>query len=306
MSGAPPARAGGNDVAPRAGPDWRFIRGEVGRVVVLLVALIPPIYAWVINPPIAILFAFPVVASFFFDRKDFPVWALQSACFLAFMIARAFADNVGFVWRGRYAVVSARLIGFGQIPTAFLQARLRADWLDLLASGTYISYFIVPLLVMMALWISRRGLRRFVVASIVVYAASIAVHVFVPTIPPWMAAARGMIPPIRRIFMDVLWPAAPQIMDAGYTASANDVAAMPSVHLAITALAALGLGRFGRGWSVVGWSYAALMLFSIVYLGEHWVIDGIAGLIVAVFAWRVAPRVAPRIFPRVRSGTAAG
>ena len=95
----------------------------------------------------------------------------------------------------------------------------------------------------------------------------------------------------------------PQIMDAGYQASANDVAAMPSVHMAITVVAALGLARFGRAGAVAGWTYAALMLFSIVYLGEHWVIDEIAGLIVALIAWRVAAPVAAGIFPSKRQPT---
>jgi membrane-associated phospholipid phosphatase len=36
---------------------------------------------------------------------------------------------------------------------------------------------------------------------------------------------------------------------------------------------------------VIGWLYAAVMAFALVYLGEHYVVDIIAGVALAVVAW---------------------
>jgi membrane-associated phospholipid phosphatase len=291
--------------AKREGVDLGFVGREVGRVVLLLVALIPCVVAWGLTKPYAVLLAVPLLLSFFMDRDEFPVWAAQSLIFLLFVGLRLFADQTGVPWQTDYVVIADRLIGLGRNPTAALQSWIHSRTVDVIACWTYVSFFIVPSFVAIALWWRRRGLREFIASIIVIDVISLVVLFALPTVPPWMATAGGAIEPIRRIFSEVMQPLAPQIFEAGYRASANDVAAMPSVHMAITVLAALGLGRFGKAWSAAGWAYAALMLFAIVYLGEHWVIDGIAGLVVAVFAWRIAPRVAPRIFPRVRSGTAA-
>jgi membrane-associated phospholipid phosphatase len=188
------------------------------------------------------------------------------------------------------------VLGLGRNPTALFQAYLRSSWLDVFTSWMYVSFFVVPSLVAMTLWLRRRGFRDYVAAFAIVHGISLAVHYALPTIPPWMASASGMIEPIERIFLDVMHPSAPQIMDAGYLTSSNDVAAMPSVHMAITTLAALGLARLGKAAAIAGGTYAALMLFSITYLGEHYIIDGVAGIVVAVLAWRVARPVANWMF----------
>ena len=61
-----------------------------------------------------------------------------------------------------------------------------------------------------------------------------------------------------------------------YAAGPNDVAAWPSLHVAYPFLAFLVLRRgFGRIAWVVG-AYAAVVAFSVVYTGDHWVHDCIA------------------------------
>ena len=47
----------------------------------------------------------------------------------------------------------------------------------------------------------------------------------------------------------------------------------------------------GRGPAAIGWVYALTLGFGLVYLGEHYLIDLLAGLALAEGIWRVAPRV---------------
>ena len=46
---------------------------------------------------------------------------------------------------------------------------------------------------------------------------------------------------------------------------------------------------------VVGWTYAGLLGLALVYLGEHYAIDLLAGLALAETVRRLGPRAAPAI-----------
>src|SRR5439155_7863760 len=75
----------------------------------------------------------------------------------------------------------------------------------------------------------------------------------------------------------------------------NPSAAMPSVHTAVTAVLALSLWRWRRAFGLAGAAYTAAMGFSLVYLGEHYVVDVLAGLLCAGAAsWLVVRRPAGR------------
>ena len=59
---------------------------------------------------------------------------------------------------------------------------------------------------------------------------------------------------------------------------------MPSLHFATSLMAALLLTEAGPAEGAAGWAYAGTLGFALVYLGEHYVIDLLAGaaLVVAV------------------------
>jgi membrane-associated phospholipid phosphatase len=57
----------------------------------------------------------------------------------------------------------------------------------------------------------------------------------------------------------------------------NPWAAMPSLHFATSLQAALSLSEAGRVEGALGWGYAGTLGFALVYLGEHYVTDLIAG-----------------------------
>jgi hypothetical protein len=76
----------------------------------------------------------------------------------------------------------------------------------------------------------------------------------------------------------------------------NPLAAMPSLHFATSMMAAQLLSEAGGPASVVGvlgWAYTGTLGFALVYLGEHYVIDLLAGAALTEGLRRLAPRVAP-------------
>jgi len=84
---------------------------------------------------------------------------------------------------------------------------------------------------------------------------------------------------------------------------ANNVAAMPSLHAGYALLIALYLWRVVPRWARVPLAlYPPAMAFALVYSGEHYVVDCIAGWLYAivvfaavnaVFDWRAREQFAP-------------
>jgi membrane-associated phospholipid phosphatase len=107
-----------------------------------------------------------------------------------------------------------------------------------------------------------------------------AVYFAVPTAPPWWAAEQGITggEDVRRIMVEVgeeTWGSAwPRMYGA---LGGNPWAAMPSLHFATSVAAALSLSEAGRVEGAIGWGYAGTLGFALVYLGEHYVTDLIAG-----------------------------
>jgi membrane-associated phospholipid phosphatase len=57
----------------------------------------------------------------------------------------------------------------------------------------------------------------------------------------------------------------------------NPLAAMPSLHFATSLMAAHLLSEVGPVAGAVGWGYAATLGLALVYLGEHYAADLLAG-----------------------------
>jgi hypothetical protein len=74
----------------------------------------------------------------------------------------------------------------------------------------------------------------------------------------------------------------------------NPHAAMPSFHVAWTVLAVLTLTPVARRWGGAAaglalWALPAVMSVAVVTTGNHWVLDAVAGLALAVIVWWAAP-----------------
>jgi len=66
----------------------------------------------------------------------------------------------------------------------------------------------------------------------------------------------------------------------------NPWAAFPSLHFACSLMAAILLTEAGPVEGAIGWAYCLSLGFALVYLGEHYVIDLIAGAgLVAAVRW---------------------
>jgi membrane-associated phospholipid phosphatase len=208
---------------------------------------------------------------------------------------------------------------FGQVPTNFLQAHLwdpeHLHWYDYASAYLHTSYFLVPLGFAFVLWLrDRRTYWRFVASYLLLTYAGFITYVLFPMAPPWWASNAGMIPHVDTILDTVLSQhgASHPISLAYQYFESNPVAAMPSLHAAFPTLVWLVAWRIWPRW---GWAlvlYPLAMGFAVVYMGEHYAIDVLAGYAYAVGAftavwlapdaWQRYRNARTRPFARVRSG----
>ncbi len=182
----------------------------------------------------------------------------------------------------------------GTIPTVWLQDRLfdptRARWYDWAATVQHALHFVLPVALGLVLWLrSRRLYWRYIAAVLALFYLGFAGYALYPAAPPWLAGLQGLIPPVHRVAVETLLriPASAPIGLAYNHMNPNPVAAMPSLHAALPLLLALVVIRL-CGWRALPvLLYPVTMGFSLVYLGEHYVVDVLAGYATAVVAYLV-------------------
>ena len=203
--------------------------------------------------------------------------------------------------RVHYPIAADRVLGLGEIPTIRLQRRLgrkgRVLRHDVVLSWLHWSWFFVPH--GSVLYVMLRRPERFGRAAALMAATfdtGVIGYWVVPTAPPWWAGQNGYLEPVRRImvetgseFWGTFWQ---RLYDS---LGRNPFAAMPSLHFGTSVMAAHLLGEVGRVEAALGWAYTAGLGFALVYLGEHYVIDLVAGLALAETVRFAAPHLAPPV-----------
>jgi membrane-associated phospholipid phosphatase len=105
----------------------------------------------------------------------------------------------------------------------------------------------------------------------------------VPSAPPWWASEKEgrMDGRVQRVPPRVIRDLRGEPLEQDDNAGANPWAAMPSDHFAAALAAALTLSELNSRAGAAGLAYAGVLGFALVYLGEHYVVDLLAGAALA-------------------------
>lgn len=225
---------------------------------------------------------------------------------LSYDFLRGFADNLGpradFV-----QLINLEKELFGNIPTIELQKLFYNSsspslW-DFLATIFYFLHFALPLSFGFILWLYNRGFfRQFVTGILLLSYAGWITFLIYPAAPPWLASNEGYLsgvyeqssrPTVYKI-LDVTLEAFPDkwnLPSVYHNFNPNPVAAMPSLHAAYPLLILLFALKFFKFRALIFTPFVLAVWISIVYLGEHYIIDIIAGAGYAVIFYIVAIRL---------------
>ncbi|HEY0492562.1 MAG TPA: phosphatase PAP2 family protein [Candidatus Dormibacteraeota bacterium] len=215
-------------------------------------------------------------------------WVPFLVLFLSYEYLRGLSGKVGMPIHDVTSL--ERLISFGQVPTLFLQHALyragEVRWYDIAATMFYFLHFAFPLGVGYLLWIvARQEFLRFSRTLIAMSFAAFFFYLLVPVAPPWIALP-GVVKIIDHTlpsFTDLPGVATPATIYHFFYA--NKYAAMPSMHAAYPFLGYLYAARVFRSRAIPLLAYTFCVWFSIVYLGEHYVVDIIGGVAFALAAF---------------------
>ncbi len=217
-----------------------------------------------------------------------------------------------------YPVAADRALGLGTPPTLRLQRRSNPERFaprEKLLVWAHWLWFFVPHGSLVYIRLHRP--ERFPRAAALTYGVfdlGVLLYWALPTAPPWYAARQGRLAPdpdheelveVRRMMVEYgeqFWKDGWQPLYSFL--AGNPLAAMPSLHFATSVMAARLLAETGPVEGTIGWAYALTLGLALVYLGEHYIVDLLAGAALTGAVLRVAPTVAPALGAVSRAVTA--
>ena len=221
-------------------------------------------------------------------------WWPALATLLFYTYTRGFADQLGIEPAVTMPIVVDTWLGGGTLPTQRLQEALCGStcadptagvWYDTIFTTTYVTHFVVGFLLAIVLWLRNRTawahwMRRYLALNI----AGLVIYVLYPMVPPWMASENGFLAtPVERMTGRGGSVPGLQLAQLIMGPIGNPVAAMPSLHAGTACLVAFyAVAVLRTRWRWLALAYPLVMTTALVYFGEHYVIDAIAGAALAV------------------------
>jgi membrane-associated phospholipid phosphatase len=200
-----------------------------------------------------------------------------------------------------YPISIDRFLGGGVTPTQRLQRLLRTpgrvSLLDKAVTLVYGSWFLPHVLLAYVLVRDERYVPRAAGRLAAAYHLTTPFYWLVPTAPPWWASQHGgrmegdVDRVVRAVVCNVLGIEPPEDSEG----PGNPWGSMPSDHISSAAITAMGLAEIGPVYGAIGWTYVAAAGFAVVYLGEHYLVDVLVGLLVAELVRRLEPHAAPLV-----------
>jgi len=269
------------------------------------------IFVWIVG----LMLAFSLADGEHSLRRLLKDWLPIIGALLAYDLLRGIADGNLLPIHWQPPVDADKILGLGQVPTIRLQDAIytpgHLHFWDYAAFSFWFSHFFATLLVAVGIWLYRyQWFHRFAACIVVLAVMGLITYVLFPAAPPWLAGQHSYLDHTYRITHAVVnhlpVPKASALFQKG-TDWGNDVAAVPSLHAGYTMLICLFLWpRVDRRWRPLLAAYPIGMGLSLVYLGEHYLIDILLGWVYAAVAiylvnwgferWAVRnPRLRPQV-----------
>ena len=206
---------------------------------------------------------------------------------------RGIAYQFGADVQSDAVIAIERFISFGAVPPVVLQQWLyepgRIGPLEITMAAVYAAHFVLPLTVAFLLWVKHRATYyTYVVALMLMSFGQFFTAILMPVAPPRFAG-------LHRVKHCRLSTFGSQVAfrnghghgQLGRTRTSMPIRWLPfpSLHAAYPILAFLFLRERWPRWSWLMLVYAGVVWFAIMYLGHHYLVDALGGLVYAVVAY---------------------
>jgi len=187
-----------------------------------------------------------------------------------------------------YAIKLEKCLFFTKIPSVVLQETLlnpdKFTWFEKFLTIIHGTHFVAFLIIGVIIWLYKSAYFNFFKLTFyLMISLGISLYFIVPTVPPWMASeVFNAIPKLTHFNVYIYNMFIPDITSGFNT---NPISAMPSLHAAFPILCSLILWRLYKWKASPFYIYTALILFTIVYTGDHYIIDIIAGAALSLISY---------------------
>jgi hypothetical protein len=273
---------------------------------VMYLALIFSVMLWQgisIEPEWVLLVLLVIAVALGRGRTFITDWTPFLLLFLAYEAMRGFASKTNFAPHDLSGM--ERWLFAGAIPTLILQREFYHPGVigiqDIIAMIFYFMHFVLPIVVGFVFWVTNRDYYwRFVAALLLMCFLAFVTYLFWPSAPPWYQLHD--VVKINDQTVHSIW---------GYTLvtplyhsfNPNSFAAFPSLHAAFPMLATVYAWQRYRLLAVGLALWSAAVMVSIVYLGEHYVVDALVSIVYVAAATVIVETFSRRRGRSVPSGS---
>lgn len=276
----------------RIGDRFLFNLGR-GFPVIYSVALIIFCMAYRVfpAPDFLVLCLFIYAAYMKRSQRFIKDWVPFIALLLAYDTMRGIVNHIAGIVHVN-SLIKADLFLFGAIPTKVLQQFYRTPILDWTGAFFYSLHFIVPLVFGFILWNrSPENYRKYTVALLITSYTALITFLAYPSAPPWFG-----INAERILFQMDGVIGVPLYATIYAFIEPNPFAAIPSLHAAYAWVVSLYAVKIKRIKALPILIFPLGVWFSAVYLGEHYIIDIVAGVTYATVAYFLAEKLAAHYY----------
>jgi hypothetical protein len=242
------------------------------------------------GPEFLFIFFLIYAASNKWTRRFTRDWVPFVTLFLAYEAMYGIVGNISGVVHVS-ELISAESQIFGGIPTLVLQQFYRNPVFDFVGAFFYSLHFIIPTVFGFALWkYSPKNYWKYVFAFLICSYSALITYLVYPSAPPWFGVHASRI--LFQIDGEIGVPVYRTIFDF---IQANPYAAFPSLHATYPWLISLYSIKIKRIKALPVLIIPIGVWFSAVYLGEHYVIDLIGGVLYSTVAFFLVEKLIPRL-----------
>lgn len=197
-------------------------------------------------------------------------------------------------------VASGNVASLAGVDRALMGSDIASDVQEVFASSAttlvstifYGLHLFLVLIAFAAFWFKDKTVfRRYAYSLVVTSYLALVTFVILPTAPPWLAgAAQNLL-----ASGDKMLPGAIQELQAVVFSGESDIyAAFPSLHVAYATLFTIFMFKLGRKYGFTSLPVLGGVCFSVVYLGQHYLVDVLAGVAYAAISAYLVGRVMAR------------
>lgn len=176
---------------------------------------------------------------------------------------------------------------FGGNVVGTVQKLFMSESLTLVSSILYGLHFVIIAIASVSLWfLNRRLFKGYTLSMGIVSYMALFTFIVIPTAPPWLAGdginlvsqgtVNSALLPIENFFM---------------LFESDKFAAFPSLHVAYIILFVFYFIRLGKYFSYVACPIAAGVIFSVIYLGQHYVTDVLGGVAYCAASYLITEKI---------------